>query len=74
MELLAFGNTFGSEDFFPLAFEIIATAQQNDLRLQNKMLSNASYEQRILRATHHMSNASYATMLLFTMITKSSFH
>jgi hypothetical protein len=41
-------HIFMSDEFFPLAFKTIATAQQQDTRLQNKLLTNASYEQRII--------------------------
>jgi hypothetical protein len=42
-------HIFMSDEFFPLAFETIATAQQQDTCLQNKLLTNASYEQHIIR-------------------------
>jgi hypothetical protein len=42
-------HIFMSDEFFTLAFETIATAQQQDTCLQNKLLTNASYEQHIIR-------------------------
>jgi RNase H-like domain found in reverse transcriptase/Reverse transcriptase (RNA-dependent DNA polymerase)/Integrase zinc binding domain/Retroviral aspartyl protease len=40
---------FATNDLFPLAFQVIADAQHNDSRLQQKLRDNPDYEQRIIR-------------------------